>query len=64
MGMSIWPKIVTLILDAIKAAWSSNRGMLTNTFFIGASLDFPMIKLHDVEFLYTTLSMQLFRKPH
>ena len=29
--------------------------MVTKLFLIGASLDFPMIKLHDAEFRYTTL---------
>ena len=48
--MSIWSRTVILILDAFKAARSSNHGMVTNLFFLGASLDFPMIKLHDVEF--------------
>ena len=55
MAMSIWSTIVTLILDAIKAGWNTNRGVVTNFFSIEASLDFPMIILHDVEFWYTTL---------
>ena len=55
IAMSFWFRTVILILDAFKAAWSSNHGMVTNLFFLGASLDFPMIKLHDVEFWYTTL---------
>ena len=50
IAMSIWSRTVILILDAFKAARSSNHSMVTNLFFLGASLDFPMIKLHDVEF--------------
>ena len=50
MVMFIWSKIVTYVLDAIKVARMSNRGTVTNLLFIGASLDFPINKLQDIEF--------------
>ena len=31
-----WSKIVTYVLDAIKVARISNRGIVTNSLFIGA----------------------------
>ena len=54
MVMFIWSKIVTYVLDAIKVARMSNRGTVTNLLFIGASLDFPINKLQDIEFWCTT----------
>ena len=55
MNMSIFYVTVSFILEANKAACSSNVGMVVSFFFIGAIFDIPRTRLQCFELVFIAL---------